>query len=416
MDGSMALAVKVPAAVRLLVIAEDGDEYILGRHDVGVYVAVPEPGAVFIRALQEGCSIAQATARASAAAGADVDGAEFLTGLAAAGLLDAAEDEGASAASDAAVRRPGRAIRWVEGISPRTARLFFGWPAWLLYGAAAATSVILLSAQPALRPSYSHVWWLADPVVSILVYLPIGFALAAMHEVWHWLAGRAIGVPAAFRVSRRGLFLVFETDLSQIVTVSRRARYGPFLAGMAFDVTILAAVLGLRYAHRAGVVVVPAVLDRLLGVIALYLVIGVAWQWAALFLRSDGYAVLANALRCHNLYRATVLTTKWRLWRLTDEEGAELDAIGSHDRAVARWFGLVYLTGMIVMCWMALSYGVPFVVSMGGWIVANLAAFSPAYAAFWESLAVLAYLVIGYLAPAAIAWRERQLRRAGRLL
>ena len=34
-------------------------------------------------------------------------------------------------------------------------------------------------------------------------------------------------------------------------------------------------------------------------------VVAVVWQWAAVFLRSDGYAVLANALRCHNLYRAT---------------------------------------------------------------------------------------------------------------
>ncbi|MER6590312.1 hypothetical protein ABT214_00280 [Micromonospora purpureochromogenes] len=396
-------------------IAEDGDEFILGRHGLGVYVAVPEPGAVFVRALQEGCSIEEATGRASAAAGADVDGADFLDGLAAAGLLDPDTDGGPPAESDAMLR-PGRSIRWIEGINPRTARLFFGRLAWALYGGAAAVSVLLLVAQPALRPSYSHVWWLADPVLSILAYLPIGFALAALHEIWHWLAGRAVGVPAAFRVSRRGIFLVFETDLSQIVTINRRARYGPFLAGMAFDATILATALSLRYAHRAGAVALPAVLDRLLGVIVLYLVIGIIWQWAALFLRSDGYAVLANALRCHNLYRATVLTTKWRLWRLTADEAAELDAIGPHDRAVARWFGLVYLAGLIVMFWMVLSYGVPFALAMGGWVVANLAAFSPAYVAFWESLAVLAYLVLGYLAPAAIAWRERRLRRSGGLL
>ncbi|MET7875938.1 hypothetical protein ABZS52_03305 [Micromonospora profundi] len=415
MDGSPVLAVGVPAAVRLLVVAQEGDDFILGRHDLGVYVAVPEPGAVFVRALQAGGSIAAATDRASTAAGTVVDGGEFLDGLAAAGLLDDVSDDGDTEAS-APTGRPRGTVRWIEGVSPRVARVFFGWPAWLLYAGAAAASVTMLVIEPALRPSYEHVWWLADPVLAVLLYLPIGFALAALHEIWHWLAGRAVGIPATFRISRRGIYLVFETDLSQLLTVSRRARYGPFLAGMAFDVTALALALTLRYAHVVGVATMPAALDRLLRVVVLYLIFSVVWQWAGVFLRSDGYAVLANALKCHNLYRATVLTTKWRLWRLTDDERVELDAIGPRDRAVARWFGLVYLAGIVVMWWMVVTFAVPFAIAMGAWVMANLSAFSPASVAFWESSVVLVYLVFGLIAPVVIALRERRLRRMGALL
>ncbi|NJC15072.1 hypothetical protein F4558_004898 [Micromonospora profundi] len=415
MDGSPVLAVGVPAAVRLLMVAQEGDEFTLGRHDLGVYVAVPEPGAVFVRALQAGSSIAAATDRASTAAGTAVDGADFLDGLAAAGLLDDVRGDGASETSGS-TGAPRGTIRWIEGVSPRVARVFFGWPAWLLYAGAAAASVAMLATEPALRPSYDHIWWLTDPLLAVLLYVPIGFALAALHEIWHWLAGRAVGIPAAFRVSRRGIYLVFETDLSQLLTIGRRARYGPFLAGMAFDVTVLALVLALRYAHIVGVTTMPAALDRLLRVVILYLIFSVVWQWAGVFLRSDGYAVLANALKCHNLYRATVLTTKWRLWRLTDDERVELDAIGPRDRAVARWFGLVYLAGIVVMWWMAVTFAVPFAIAMGAWVLANLSAFSPASVAFWESLVVLIYLVFGLIAPVVIALRERRLRRMGALL
>ncbi|GAA1869810.1 hypothetical protein [Asanoa iriomotensis] len=401
--------------MRLLVIAPDGDEFILGRNDLGVYVAVPEPGAVFVRALQDGCSLADATARAGATAGAEVNGGEFLDGLRAAGLLDRQRAGGTSQTAESA-DGDGRSIRWFEGISPRTARVFFGRPAWALYVGAAVAAAMVLATRPALRPSYSHVWWLPDPLLSLVTYVLLGFVLAALHEVWHWLAGRSAGVPAAFRISRRGAYLVFETDLSQIVTVNRTARYGPFLAGMAFDVTVLAGALAARAAYGSGVVEIPPSLDRLLAAVVLALVIGIVWQWSALFLRSDGYAVLANALRCHNLFRATVLTTKWRIWGLSGEEAAEFGAIGPRDRAVARWFGLVYLLGMIGTLWAILIFALPFLLSTGAWVSANLAAYSLSSVAFWESLAVLVYLVAGVVGPAVIAWRERRLRRAGALL
>jgi len=67
-----------------LVVARDGEECVLGRPDLGIYVAVPEPGAVLVETLQSGGTLAEATAAASRAAGAEVDGQDFLEGLAAA--------------------------------------------------------------------------------------------------------------------------------------------------------------------------------------------------------------------------------------------------------------------------------------------------------------------------------------------
>jgi hypothetical protein len=116
----------------------------------------------------------------------------------------------------------GRAIRWIEGTSPAAAGRLFGRVAWAGYGLAALFAGSVLVARPDLRPGFEDAWFLGDPVLSVLALMPIAVLLTATHEAWHWLAGRAVGVPAVFRVSRRGLWVVFETDLTQVVTLPRQ--------------------------------------------------------------------------------------------------------------------------------------------------------------------------------------------------
>ncbi|GAA4966052.1 hypothetical protein HD597_006997 [Nonomuraea thailandensis] len=383
-----------------LTIAHDGETWILGRPELGVFVAVPEPGAVFVTTLQDTGSLEQAMARAGDVAGEPVDGADFLEGLTAAGLLDPPGE-----APDTRGR-----VKWIEGVSPRTAARLFGRVAWSCYGAAAVLAVGLLLFRPDLRPSWEDAWFLPSPGLSLLIWLLLAMACGALHEAWHWLAGRAIGVPAAFRVSYRGLYVVYETDLTQIVTVPRDRRHGVYLAGMAIDVVVLAAALGARLLGVGGV------LGDLLAAVSLLLVVNLVWQWAALPLRSDAYALLANALRCHNLYRATWLMAKSRLFRLTAPEAAELSGTSERDQSVARWFVIPYVAGIAVMVWMFATIVLPLAVSLGEWGLAQLTSGTVTSAGFLEALAVAVYLAVQLCLPPALALRERRLRRSGRLL
>lgn len=403
-DGDLAVAAS------RLVVARDGDECVLGRPDLGIFVQVPEPGAVFVEALQAGVSVTGATERASEVAGEPVDGEDFLATLAEVGLLDAP-----AAADAAAGARRTREIRWIEGISPRAAARLFGRVAWSVYGAAAVTAVALLVARPELRPTYESFWFLGDPMASVLALIPATIVLSCLHEACHWLAGRAIGVPAVFRVSYRGIFLVFETDLSQIVTVPRRRRYGPFFAGLAFDATILAVFLLLRLADHQSWLPLPPLMDRFLSALVLRQVFAIVWQVAAVFLRNDMYAALTTALRCTNMYRVNALTIKDRLARLTPDEARELAEASDRDRAVAPWFAAIYLAGIIAMLWVFLVAGLPNMIVMVGWLANSLAAHAAGSLAFWEAAAVAGYLLVTLALPAVLALRERRMRQRGAL-
>lgn len=403
-DGDLAVAAS------RLVVARDGDECVLGRPDLGIFVQVPEPGAVFVEALQAGVSVTGATERASEVAGEPVDGEDFLATLAEVGLLDAP-----AAADAAAGARRTREIRWIEGISPRAAARLFGRVAWSVYGAAAVTAVALLVARPELRPTYESFWFLGDPMASVLALIPATIVLSCLHEACHWLAGRAIGVPAVFRVSYRGIFLVFETDLSQIVTVPRRRRYGPFFAGLAFDATILAVFLLLRLADHQSWLPLPPLMDRFLSALVLRQVFAIVWQVAAVFLRNDMYAALTTALRCTNMYRVNALTIKDRLARLTPDEARELAEASDRDRAVAPWFAAIYLAGIIAMLWVFLVAGLPNMIVMVGWLANSLAVHAAGSLAFWEAAAVAGYLLVTLALPAVLALRERRMRQRGAL-
>lgn len=388
-----------------VIVAADGEDFIVGRPDLGIFVSVPEPGAVLLAALQAGASLVDATERASTAAGEAVDGADFLAGLADAGLL----------AEGTATEVSGLRLRWLERVPSGIVRPFFGPAAWAVYAAALFGAMGMLMARPDLRPSFEDIWFLNDPLWSLLAGIPVSIVLTAGHESWHWFAARALGVPARFRMSRRGLFLVCESDLSQLVTIPRRRRYSPMLAGMAFDTVILSASLGLRLGFREEVLFFPPLLDRALGMLIIRQVAVLVWQLFAVAWRSDGYAVLANLLHCQNLYRATWLTTKSRVWRVTSDEVDELAGVNDHDLSVASWFALVYLLGGFAMVGLLMGYAYPFTLGMVRWVRPNIADGGVGTLAFWQSLVFVVIVTAQLLAVPAVEVWERRLRRAGRL-
>ncbi|GAA3650306.1 hypothetical protein GCM10022224_011390 [Nonomuraea antimicrobica] len=393
----------------LSVVPEGDDEVLVGDPATGTFVAIPAVGGVVINALQDGATVEETARRAAEFAGEPVDVPAFVDALRELGFVEDPSDGTAQATAEATAPEPAgerapvatapiQGRRWLRGVRADLARPLFGRIAWTVYALAAGFNVVALLFVPGLRPDPAHDVFFADVGLSTILLYPMFLAVAALHECWHWLAARALGIPARFGVDRRMVFVVFETDLSQLWSVPRRRRYGPLLAGLAVDSLLLALSLALQWVTDLA----------LLPALAYVLVFQIAWQ-CMIFLRTDLYAVLVTWLRCKNLWRVQALLRRRAFGRLSAAEAEELAAADPHDLRVGRWFRWLWLAGVaVVVAWLGV-FVLPVIVGLVQWAATGLAA-GPGAWAFWYALCCLAVVITPWVVAGWLAVRERARR------
>ncbi|MEV4188409.1 hypothetical protein AB0J28_43940, partial [Streptosporangium canum] len=308
--------------LRPLSVVEEDDEVLVGDPATGTFVTMPAVGGVVISALLRGATEEEAAAEAEAFAGEPVDMPSFVATLAELGFVDDRPDVERRAVRTAPIQMR----RWMAGVSQRAAHPFFGPVAWTCYTVLALFCLAVFAASPSLFPSPARDAFLLDDVgLSALLLVPFVLVSTALHEGGHWLAARAIGVESRFGMDRRMMLPVLETDLSQIWTVPRRRRYGPLLGGMAVDVVLLSLLLGARLLIRQGTWSPDPLVDATLSTWVFVKLAGLLWQ-CMVFLRTDLYGVLVNALGCRDLWRVKTLMLRRAFGRLTPAQAAELDS------------------------------------------------------------------------------------------
>jgi putative peptide zinc metalloprotease protein len=392
-----------------LTIQPDGGEYLIGDLARGNFIAVPEVGAVALRALQGGATVAEATARATAFAGTDVNVVEFVDVLRQRGLIRDSSTPPTERGPIGAERRTDRRTRPARAVD-LVAGALFSTPSRAFAGLALLAGSLVLVLEPALRPSWESIVFLPDPALALLINVLTVVTMAGIHEGFHWLAARRLGLPARVRVSRRGLFVVFETDLTRLWGAPRRQRYVALLAGSAFDGTVLGVSLVARLAHQQGWITLPETLNRYLAIVVLGAIVALVGQ-TPVFMRTDLYAVLVNALGCRNLYRVSMLLLKNRFVRLSSVERVELESSSARDRRIGRWFSGLYLIGILGLTYLLFGLFIPASFSLVVWSAQNVATTGVGTPVFWEALVVATVLAAEVVGPPA-HWLTGRLRGA----
>jgi hypothetical protein len=227
--------------------------------------------------------------------------------------------------------------------------------------------------------------------LSVVLLVVLSMVTAAVHEGWHWLAARALGLSARFGVDRRLYFLVFETDLSQLWSVPRRRRYGPLLAGLAIDSVLLALALGVQLAGGRW----PPPVSRLAAALVWLLTVRFVWQ-CLVFLRTDLYAVFVTATGCRDLWQVKTLLLRQAFGRLTDPDATRLARADPRDIRVGRWFRWLHLAGLLGCAGYFWVFYRPIIAELTRWTAGGLAV-GPVHPSFWGVLAVsgVVYLPAG---------------------
>lgn len=385
-----------PLLLHPLTYLAEGEDVTVGRQDVDSYCVLPADGAALLRELEQGATPRAAAAWYHETYGQPVDIQEFLEVIEELGFL----------------RGPGEAAVAVASLRfQRLGRALFAWPARLGYAALLIAAVVVMVRQHSLIPQYHNLFF--SPYVMVIVAtLYFGeFPLVVLHEGFHALAGRRLGLRSRFGFGRRLYFVVVETTMDGLVSVPRRRRYWPILAGMFADL-LAVAVLTLV----AAVLQRPDGSEPVAGGVCLALAFGTllrfVWQFY-FYLQTDIYYAVVTALGCVDLQRTARVVVANRVKRLLRLKHRLVDESALHptDRRVARWYSWLMVLGYTFSLGTLAVAGLPTLFKIATIMIDRLRD-GTGVAGAADSLTFLGVNVAQFAFVGWVALRDRRRRRA----
>lgn len=269
-------------------IRTDGDEWIVGRIEVGDFAAVPLVGVRAIELLRDGYRVDECRDRLRAAGLGDVDVSGFVSELTSLGFVAAVDGQKLEASPSVQATFPWLRpsyVRWTQSLV-----------AYIAVGVLIAAGLAVAVTHTELFPSPDALLWSSSGSIVLLGQTALFWILIFLHELAHLVTARAAGVPGKIRLSTRLQFLIAQTDVTGMWAADRRQRMTVYLAGMALDASIASAAT-IALAATSPV----ATVHRFASVILLTEVLLLAPQFL-IFLRTDLYFVLQELMACRSLH------------------------------------------------------------------------------------------------------------------
>ncbi len=322
----------------------EGSDVIAGRVDTGVFLAIPAEAKEILDLLAQGMTIGQVSDFYQQKYGEIPDLEDFLALLETKGLISVAGEKPREAT--AAPKRQQMKYHFSNFPQP-VARLLFGKVALLVYGLMILAAVAEIIINPSLMPSVSSLYFPSDRALTWGLVAAATYLSLFLHELGHLIAARVHGINSRLGIGHRLWFLVAETDLTGLWSIPRNQRYVPFLAGMIWDSVMCAALIGMLAAQLHGTLVLSPLLLRFLRALFFTLVMRLAWQFF-LYIRTDIYYVIANALKCRNLLGDTEVFLRNQTSRIFPAvRKVNQDAIPKYELTIIKVYSIIWIVGRI---------------------------------------------------------------------
>jgi len=381
----------------------EGPDVVIGRLDTNSFATFPEDGAELLKKLQAGLSPQEAAAWYEQQYGEPIDIDDFLETLRDLQFVR----EGADAEIPYA---PAKTASWQW-----LGKAMFSPVAWIIYILIIGYCGYLMLRFPYLRISYNHVFFSPYFTIVELALFFAQFPGILFHEFFHMMAGQRLGIPFRLGIGRRLYFLVFETHLTGLWSVPRRARYLPFLAGMLGDILWISLfTIGASFAYTPSV---PYSFPTFCLALAFTTTLRLIWQFY-FYLQTDIYYVITNAFRCIDLQQTTrcyLLNRFYRLiGRLDKVEDEEL--WHPRDRQIAPWYAPIFSLGYLFSILTFLLLGLPVAIRFLSGVAVHLFSRSPLNSDFWDAFSFmtlnsLQLMVVAYIAVHEYrGWRSKKSR------
>jgi len=325
----------------------DGDEVIIGRVDTGTFLAIPQEAVEVLDHLAEGRSIGEVATLYQQKYGEVPDLHDFLGLMEAKGIVQPVGVQASRTEPNLARTQPQRLRYHFSSFPEPLARDLFSYPVLALCGIVVASAIVLVMQDKTLAPRAADLYFPNHRTVSWTIFLAINFATLFIHEFGHLVAARALGLNSRMGIGYRLWFLVGETDLTGLWSISRSKRYLPLFAGSIIDAVSGAVLIFVLFFYYHGWIPLPGLCLRLVRAMAFIYPMRLVWQ-CFFFLRTDFYYVIVNAFNCKNLMGDTEAflrnaVAKYIPWI----DSIDQTGIPASERRVVRIFAVAWVAGRI---------------------------------------------------------------------
>jgi hypothetical protein len=378
----------------------DGELWVVGRLETGVFIAVPEVGRRAVALLSDGHTLDQIHSTLQSETGSDIDVAGFVHQLVELGFVTEVDGR---ALHQAAVPPPTlpwlrqQHVRWL--LSPVTG---------LAAGLTVLAAVAVVAAGLAPLPNFRHLIWSDSGGAVLLGNTALAWTIIALHELAHLTTARAAGIPGRMSLGTRLQFLVAQTDVSGVWALPRRTRLVVYLAGISTNLVTSALCVLIPAA-----VELPAPMARLTAAAGLLSLLFIPAE-LLVFMRTDIYYVLQDLTHSTNLYANGAAYARFqaaRLWHRVGPAGPAPADPSRHlpatERRAVRGYTVLLVTGTAACLATALTVTLPATATLVDRAVTALAS-DPSPAGLFDAVTVLA------ITGAAIGlWSRAWWRRHG---
>jgi hypothetical protein len=325
---------------------ENEEETMVGRSDIGDFIIVPNIAIEIIELLDSGKNITEVEQIIERKTGTYVDVLSFADTLTNeykfVHMLDGKET------NPKVVKKV-----YSSKITKEIGRLFFNPVTYFIYFILIVSSLYLIASNSQYRPNITDLFMFDSITYSILILFITRILFGYLHEIGHLLAARANGINSHIQLSHRMFFLTFETDMSSIFLVDPQKRYVPFLAGIIWDLNVMAIGTWVLFMQEVGFIPHSVLLISIIKIINISIIFGLIFQFL-FFMNTDLYYVFTTFLNCKNLIHNTHIYFHQFYRELKSKEKEEWKNIYAHEKKVTKWFAWFYIFGVIFIIWFVL--------------------------------------------------------------
>lgn len=340
----------------------EGDDYIVGRPELSVFMSIPPLGVDAMRLLNQGLPIEEVSRRLQEDE-TPPDIVDFVQTLLDYGLV--AEIDGQPIGVTVEEEEQHQGVQVFRRLRGEHVGWLFSSPALLVYAIMLLVTTLLLVRSPQYLPTSDDFFVLPWYAPTAVVVIATAWALIFVHELGHLFAARTMGVDGRLSLGRRLDRLVAQCHVSNIWQLPRRQRLIVYSAGMIVNLWFffLALVL-LSWAGPA----LPPLVVHLLKLILVLEWYGTGWQFL-FYMKTDVYFIVADLFRARNLMEDAGVYLRQALSRMLPwlppwSESHDLSHIPPRERRFIQVYAVFYVLGVGIAMALFLGYLLPFAMKM----------------------------------------------------